>query len=195
MDAASEVVNALSELYWEVETALAAGGPYRFRNGNGSTTGVISTIVGGFYRPLGPDYRARIRQIRDAFSELDALLGDLFVFTAPLLRIENRGRLEADVLLLAEIVNRIDEINELLALPVPTDHSAPSNRLSQAAPDFDSSDWSSLSPSLQRSLAASADLATPMFTDPNSSHNLSVIAALRSIREARHSEAVDAEEN
>lgn len=222
LDAASEVVNALSDLYWQVETALAAGGPYRFRNGGGSITGLIHTNgIGGFnvvgYLRGGPDYRARLGQIRDAFSELDELLGDLFVFTAPLLRTEHRGRLDADAVLLAGIVNRIDGINELLALPVPADYSEVSSGFSavgtvnekgtanywlqglrwdsQAAPDLDSLDWSSLSPSLQRSLAASAELATPMYTDPNSAHNLAAIDALRAIRERRHSEAANAEDN
>ena len=54
---------------------------------------------------------------------------------------------------------------------------------SKSAPNLDEAE---LSPSLQRSLAASADLRTDQYTDPSSEFNLARVEELRAIRKNRH---------
>lgn len=54
---------------------------------------------------------------------------------------------------------------------------------SKPAPDLDEAE---LSPSLQRSLAASADLRTDDYTNPRSEFNLARVEDIRTIRKKRH---------
>lgn len=115
MDAATEVVNTLSALYWHVQSALEQGGPYRLGDGSGNSYGSVDTIaIGGLYR-----YSAHLAEIRDAFSALDENLGSIVPRPQPLLRLENLEHLQNEESLLQDTVGQIDSINHLLELPVP----------------------------------------------------------------------------
>ncbi len=124
MEAATEVVNALSEMYWYVHARLEAGGPYRFPrvDGSGDSSDVTTVVVGGF--PLGgPAYRERMRTIAAAYSDLDDLVSGFYQRPQPLLRLEHLSRLQADAALADAAVAQINAIHNLLSLPVPEDHS------------------------------------------------------------------------
>ncbi|NBB78468.1 MAG: hypothetical protein GVY36_03365 [Verrucomicrobia bacterium] len=198
MDAATEVVNELSALYWEVLSALQQGGPYRL-DGPGRDSGSVTTVIGGGNRHFGgPEYRERLSRIREAFTALDDRLGLISALPRPLLRLENIPRLGEDAALLNDVDGQIGAINTLLELPVPEHFQgspfgiigpedlesggAPSDWTRQAAPTLDQV---TVSPALQRLIDSFASLRTNDFIDPNSDHNSQVIGELRSIRRER----------
>lgn len=115
MDAATEIVNTLSALYWNVQSVLEEGGPYRLRDGGGNSDGSVTVIsVGGFYR-----YSAHLAEIRDAFSALDENLDSILPRPQPLLRLEKMEHLQNQEILMRDTLDQIDAINNLLDLPVP----------------------------------------------------------------------------
>ena len=122
MDDATEVVNALSALYWEVWTQLKQEGPYRITSGGwsgGGSYGLVALAVGGYDRTLIGEYSQRLSDINSLFSQLDDSLGAIYLHSQPLLRVENSEPLFNQASQLHNAARQVEAINALLALPVP----------------------------------------------------------------------------